>query len=72
MQAEGIPEGVLFQAALNLLYAARTSGDRQGFTRAKRAVLRYAPHSEYRAVAALVQEMGWPPEEPASALERAS
>jgi hypothetical protein len=71
MHADGIPEEVLCEAALNLLHAARTSGDRQGFARAKRAVLRYAPHSEYRAVAALVQEM-WPPEEPASVLERAS
>lgn len=71
MQADGIADEVLFDAALNLMHSARTSGNRQAFARAKRAVLRYVPGSRYPAVAALVQEM-WPQEERAPALERAS
>ncbi|HEU0300889.1 MAG TPA: hypothetical protein VFR37_15615 [Longimicrobium sp.] len=64
-----IPDGVRFQAALDLAHAARQDGDLAAFTQARRAVLLLAPHAGFQAVATEMAEI-WPDSE--HPVERAS
>jgi tetratricopeptide (TPR) repeat protein len=71
MSDPGMPEGACLEAALDLLHAARIAADAQGFTRARRAVLRLVPRERFPALAAELDAM-WPRGAPAPRLERAS
>lgn len=59
MRDEEIADDARFAAALDLAHAARITGDRVRFTRAKQAVLRLAPQADFPAIARTMAEV-WP------------
>lgn len=69
MSDQGIAEGVRYSAAVDLAHAARVAGDLAAFQRAKRAVLRLAPHADFADAAERMAKL-WPEGDPAPPMER--
>jgi hypothetical protein len=66
-----VPDSARYSAALDLAHAARISGDLLAFRRARRALLRLAPQTDYPAMAERIERM-WPDADKPRRKERAS